>query len=94
MSFPNIIAAQYGASRRGPAVFLTLEGVGTVEITLRELLQPRRFVRAVYKQTGRVLEAPPKGDWHNWLNACVARARRPERIRSSAAVKSRGGHGR
>ena len=64
-------------SGRGSTVLtLTLDNVGTVEVTLEQLLRPKLFAKAVLKQTGRAVTLPPKAHWHGWLNGCVAQARR------------------
>jgi hypothetical protein len=74
-SFPIITGARYGANRRGPVLFLTLDGVGAVELTPRQLLHPKRFTKAVLKQSEAELHPPPAHVWRAWLHSCLQRAR-------------------
>lgn len=82
--FPAITRAVLGANHRGSVLTLTLADVGMVEVTMRELLHPKRFARAVRKQTGVALQPPPVDTWRLWLTSCVQQARaKSERCDSS-----------
>jgi hypothetical protein len=77
--FPTFTNAVVGTSARGATILiLTLDGVGTVEITLEQLLRPKRFARAVFKQTGVVVQPPQLAVWNYWLVSCVRQARARE----------------
>jgi hypothetical protein len=68
-------------SGRGSTVLtLTLDNVGTVEVTLEQLLRPKRFAKAVLKQTGAVVVPPPAHAWRLWLTTCVRQARAMEGV--------------
>lgn len=66
-----ITSAVYGCSSRGPILLMTLDGIGRVEITARELTTSRRFVRAVFRQTGIEIEPMNDRAWHRWLADCL-----------------------
>jgi hypothetical protein len=79
--FPTITNAVVGTSARGATMLtLTLENVGTIEITLEQLLRPKRFARAVFKQTGIVVQPPQPAVWKMWLVSCVQQARAREAV--------------
>jgi hypothetical protein len=74
--FPTITNAVVGTSAAGATMLtLTLDGVGTVEITLEQLLRPKRFAKAILKQTGVVVQPPQPAVWKMWLVSCVRQAR-------------------
>jgi hypothetical protein len=75
--FPTITAATVGTSARGATVLiLTLAGIGKIEVTLHQLLRPKRFAKAVLDQTGITLHPPQPSTWRLWLTQCVLKARR------------------
>jgi hypothetical protein len=73
-----ITDARCGTSHRGPVLILTLAGVGVVEVTPRDLLRSKRFCKAVFRQTGHVLEPMANSAWQAWLSECVQQARRAQ----------------